>query len=109
MIFTRNVGWCYGFPRVTTIDGASYTVDALGEYWLIDTVGTPGNTYFSLQARTAPSISARTNKTSGGTSFVGFAMQGGESPTVEVHNHLTYSASFIMNRLSTYWIAIAYE
>ena len=79
-----GAGWCYGFPHVTTMDNTSYSVDVLGEYWLINTVVTANNTYFSLQARTAPSISALTNKTSGGTSFVGFAMQGGGSPTIEV-------------------------
>lgn len=86
--YTLYTGWSYGFPRVTTIDGASYTVDVLGEYWLINTFGNPANTNFSLQARTALSISARTNKTSGGTSFVGFAMHGGLSPIVEVWTNL---------------------
>ena len=92
---------------MTTIDGASYTVNALGEYWLIDTVGNPGNTYFSLQARTALFISARTNKTSDGSSFVGFAMQGGVSPTIEVNIYLR--VAYNKHILRVYYDDITYE
>lgn len=77
----RCAGWSFGFTRMTTLDGASYPVNLLGEYWLVNTVGTTSIANFRLQARN--------NKTAaGGTSLVGFAMHGGNSPTVEVRNLL---------------------
>ena len=65
-----------GFSHMTTMDGASFTANAVGEFWLIKTVGNVGNKHFNLQART--------NKKSGGAYFAGFSMQGGSAPTVEV-------------------------
>ncbi len=46
------LGWFWGDPHITTLDGLQYTFNGLGEYWLLKTNRNDVN--FTLQGRTGP-------------------------------------------------------
>ena len=47
-----SIGWGWGDPHVTTLDGRIYTFNGLGEYTLLQATGEGGSGEFSLQGRT---------------------------------------------------------
>ncbi|XP_048650579.1 mucin-4 isoform X3 [Marmota marmota marmota] len=59
--------WMFGDPHITTLDGANYTFNGLGDFLLVR--GRDGNSSFLLQGRTAQTGSARA------TNFIAFAAQ----------------------------------
>uniref|UniRef100_A0A8C9PA09 Mucin-4 n=1 Tax=Spermophilus dauricus TaxID=99837 RepID=A0A8C9PA09_SPEDA len=59
--------WMFGDPHITTLDGANYTFNGLGDFLLVR--AGDGNSSFLLQGRTAQTGSARA------TNFIAFAAQ----------------------------------
>ncbi|XP_045707167.1 mucin-4 isoform X3 [Phyllostomus hastatus] len=59
--------WMFGDPHITTLDGANYTFNGLGDFLLVR--ARDGNSSFLLQGRTAQTGSARA------TNFIAFAAQ----------------------------------
>ncbi|XP_062037094.1 mucin-4 [Lepus europaeus] len=60
-------GWMFGDPHITTLDGANYTFNGLGDFLLVR--AWDGNSSFLLQGRTAQTGSAQA------TNFIAFAAQ----------------------------------
>ncbi|XP_066096984.1 mucin-4 isoform X10 [Saccopteryx bilineata] len=59
--------WMFGDPHITTLDGANYTFNGLGDFLLVR--ARDGNSSFLLQGRTAQTGSAQA------TNFIAFAAQ----------------------------------
>ncbi|XP_036889557.1 mucin-4 isoform X2 [Sturnira hondurensis] len=59
--------WMFGDPHITTLDGANYTFNGLGDFLLVR--ARDGNSSFLLQGRTAQTSSAQA------TNFIAFAAQ----------------------------------
>ncbi|XP_045041779.2 mucin-4 isoform X2 [Desmodus rotundus] len=59
--------WMFGDPHITTLDGANYTFNGLGDFLLVR--ARDGNSSFLLQGRTAQTNSAQA------TNFIAFAAQ----------------------------------
>ncbi|XP_058411530.1 mucin-4 isoform X1 [Diceros bicornis minor] len=59
--------WMFGDPHITTLDGANYTFNGLGDFLLVQ--AQDGKSSFLLQGRTAQTGSARA------TNFIAFAAQ----------------------------------
>nr|ADF57181.1 mucin 4 transcript variant 4 [Sus scrofa] len=57
--------WMFGDPHITTLDGANYTFNGLGDFLLVR--AQDRNSSFQLQGRTAQTLSARA------TNFIAFA------------------------------------
>nr|XP_051674931.1 mucin-4 isoform X2 [Oryctolagus cuniculus] len=60
-------GWMFGDPHITTLDGANFTFNGLGDFLLVR--AWDGNSSFLLQGRTAQTGSAQA------TNFIAFAAQ----------------------------------
>ncbi|XP_040858501.1 mucin-4-like [Ochotona curzoniae] len=60
-------GWMFGDPHITTLDGANYTFNGLGDFLLLR--AWDGNSSFELQGRTAQTGSVPA------TNFIAFAAQ----------------------------------
>lgn len=59
--------WMFGDPHITTLDGANYTFNGLGDFLLVR--AQDRNSSFQLQGRTAQTLSARA------TNFIAFAAE----------------------------------
>ena len=64
-----TIGWGWGDPHVTTIDGRRYTFNGLGEYVLLRTT----SSNFEFQGRTIQAPNS-----SGATIFSAFALREGD-------------------------------
>uniref|UniRef100_G3U0X6 Mucin 4, cell surface associated n=1 Tax=Loxodonta africana TaxID=9785 RepID=G3U0X6_LOXAF len=62
-----RLAWMFGDPHITTLDGANYTFNGLGDFLLVQ--AQDGNSSFLLQGRTAQTGTAQA------TNFIAFAAQ----------------------------------
>ena len=74
-------GW--GDPHITTTDGATYTFNGLGEYWMVNAPG-----QFNLQTRLSKTFTADGDPTEA-TIFSGFAACEDVSSNDTVSNFVT--------------------
>ena len=77
--FLMCIGWFYGDPHISTLDGKEYTFNGLGEYTLIVT----DSAAFSLQGRTARALDDK-NKEMQATVFSALAAQDSDSDRLHV-------------------------
>ena len=68
----KILGWMYGDPHLTTLDGFSYDYNGIGEYWMIK------SEVLSVQTRTAAAWDTSGNPVSASV-FSAFAVQVPES------------------------------
>ena len=77
--FLMCIGWFYGDPHISSLDGKEYTFNGLGEYTLIVTDGAA----FSLQGRTARALDDKNQKMQA-TVFSALAAQDSDSDRLHV-------------------------
>ena len=84
-----KIGWWWGDPHITTLDGLGYTFNGLGEYVLLDV----NNSMAVIQGRTKQVIDKNTTQPQDATVFEGFALQETNSSRVSLkyayQNYLT--------------------
>lgn len=76
----------FGDPHIMTPDGAQYTFNGLGDYWLVTTNDT--DIQLDVQARTCQAVNKDGTKTNA-TVFCGFAFQEKNQPLFEVYFNST--------------------